>query len=70
MRSRCVAEWSALQLMSASECAQANFNQKIREADKAKRDHYPLPPAGNPDPLHEMELIVVVIDDSPLHDVV
>ena len=43
----------------------AGFNQKVREAEKAKA---PIPnpltsTPENPDPLHEMSLIVVVIDE-------
>ena len=43
----------------------ANFNQKIREAEKAKAPILNPFMAGSPDaePLHEMELIVVVIDE-------
>ncbi len=43
----------------------AGFNQKIRDADKAKTP-IPNPLTSTPDnvdPLHEMELIVVVIDE-------
>ena len=43
----------------------AGFNQKVREAAKAKTP-IPNPLAsipGNPEPLHEMALIVVVIDE-------
>lgn len=43
----------------------AGFNQKVREANKAKK---PIPnpltsTPDNPDPLHEMSLIVVIIDE-------
>jgi DNA segregation ATPase FtsK/SpoIIIE, S-DNA-T family len=43
----------------------AGFNQKVREAEKAKAPILnPLPPTtDNQEPLHEMSLIVVVIDE-------
>ena len=43
----------------------AGFNQKVREAEKAKKPiPNPLTPGvENPEPLHEMALIVVVIDE-------
>jgi S-DNA-T family DNA segregation ATPase FtsK/SpoIIIE len=43
----------------------AGFNLKVREADKAKKPiPNPLTPGvENPEPLHEMALIVVVIDE-------
>jgi len=63
----CVAEMERrYKLMSALGVRNmAGFNQKIREAEKAKA---PIPnpltaTEENPEPLHEMSLIVVVIDE-------
>jgi S-DNA-T family DNA segregation ATPase FtsK/SpoIIIE len=63
----CVAEMERrYKLMSALGVRNmAGFNQKIRDAEKAKT---PIPnpltsTAENPEPLHEMSLIVVVIDE-------
>ncbi|HSN41806.1 MAG TPA: DNA translocase FtsK 4TM domain-containing protein [Burkholderiales bacterium] len=63
----CVAEMERrYKLMSALGVRNmAGFNQKVREAVKAKK---PIPSPltstpENPDPLHEMSLIVVVIDE-------
>jgi S-DNA-T family DNA segregation ATPase FtsK/SpoIIIE len=63
----CVAEMERrYKLMSALGVRNmAGFNQKVREAAKAKQ---PIPnpltsTPDNPDPLHEMALIVVVIDE-------
>ncbi len=45
----------------------AGFNQKVRDADKAKtpilNPFVPAEPGVEPEPLHEMPLIVVVIDE-------
>jgi len=63
----CVAEMERrYKLMSALGVRNlAGFNQKVRDAEKAKN---PIPnpltsTPENPDPLHEMALIVVVIDE-------
>jgi S-DNA-T family DNA segregation ATPase FtsK/SpoIIIE len=63
----CVAEMERrYKLMSALGVRNmAGFNQKVRDAEKAKN---PIPnplvsTPENPEPLHEMELIVVVIDE-------
>jgi S-DNA-T family DNA segregation ATPase FtsK/SpoIIIE len=63
----CVAEMERrYKLMSALGVRNmAGFNQKVREANKAKQ---PIPnpltsTPENPEPLHEMSLIVVVIDE-------
>jgi S-DNA-T family DNA segregation ATPase FtsK/SpoIIIE len=63
----CVAEMERrFKLMSALGVRNmAGFNQKVRDANKAKQ---PIPnpltsTPENPDPLHEMSLIVVIIDE-------